>query len=185
MASLATSDLQPEELDRLAGAIRDVNDFPKPGIVFKDITPVLSDPGLFDLAMRALNATFAHEKVDKIIGIDARGFIFAAVMADRRRTGFIPVRKIGKLPWQTHMEAYELEYGEARIEIHKDAILPGERVLLVDDLLATGGTAAAALNLVSAFEGRLVGAAFLIELAFLNGRQRLGSHLDIRSVLTY
>lgn len=185
MIDPATSEIEPAELERLAGAIRDVSDFPKPGIVFKDITPVLADPGLFDLAMRALSAKFADQKVDKIIGIDARGFIFASVLADRRRTGFIPVRKVGKLPWQTHMEAYELEYGEAKIEIHKDAILPGERVLLVDDLLATGGTAAAALNLVRMLEGRLVGAAFLIELAFLNGRQRLGEGLDVRSVLTY
>lgn len=172
-------------MDQLKAAIRDIHDFPKEGIVFKDITPLLLQADIFKLAIRSLIATAGGQKVDKIIGIDARGFIFGAVVAHEMGVGFIPVRKIGKLPHDTESVSYALEYGEAEIEIHRDAILPGENVLIVDDLLATGGTAAAAIQLVKRLEGNLVGASFLIELTFLNGRQALGDDVPVYSLLTY
>lgn len=158
-----------ENIDQLTNAIRDVPDFPKPGIIFKDITPVLADPKLFSLALDSLIATVDVEKIDKIIGIDARGFIFGAAIADRIGAGFIPMRKKGKLPYRTSSCAYSLEYGEAVIEMHADAFSPGEKLFLVDDLLATGGTAAAAIQLIKELEGDLVAVSFLIELTFLNG----------------
>jgi adenine phosphoribosyltransferase len=170
--------------DSLRAAIRDVADFPQPGIVFKDITPILADGALFRDAITLLCEAAAGQKIDKVVGIDARGFIFAAAVADRLGTGFVPVRKKGKLPWQAHQVAYSLEYGDAIVEIHKDAIAPGEAVLLVDDLLATGGTAGAALELLESLGAHVIGVAFLIELAFLHGREKLGNHL-ITSVLTY
>jgi len=127
-------------------AVRDVVDFPKPGIVFKDITPILADGKLFREAISLLCKTAGDVKIDKVVGIDARGFIFAAAVADRLGAGFVPVRKKGKLPWKTRQTAYSLEYGESIVELHEDAVKPGETILLVDDLLATGGTAAAAVN---------------------------------------
>lgn len=168
----------------LRAAIRDVVDFPKPGIVFKDITPILSDGKLFRLSIDLLCETADGAKVDKVVGIDARGFIFAAAVADRLGAGFIPVRKKGKLPWKTHQAAYALEYGESVIELHEDAISPGESILLVDDLLATGGTAAAAVRLLDGLGANFVGISFLIELAFLHGRGKLAPH-EISSILTY
>ncbi|WP_184020684.1 adenine phosphoribosyltransferase [Haloferula luteola] len=171
-------------IEALHSAVRDIPDFPKPGIVFKDITPVLSHPTLFRQAITLLCETAADSPIDKVVGIDARGFIFAAAVADRLNAGFIPIRKAGKLPWKTRGLAYALEYGEATVEIHEDAITPGERVLLVDDLLATGGTAAAAIRLIQGLGGDLVAASFLIELDFLQGRQQLGD-VRIESVLRY
>lgn len=170
--------------DDLRSAVRDVPDFPKPGILFKDITPILSHPDLFRESLRLLCETAGDQKIDKVIGIDARGFIFAAAVADRLGAGFVPIRKAGKLPWQTRGLAYKLEYGEATVEIHDDALTAGENVLLVDDLLATGGTSAAAVQLIDSLGANLVAASFLIELEGLNGRALLGNH-RIESILKY
>lgn len=168
----------------LDAAIRDVPDFPKPGILFKDITPVLGDPDLFKASLELLAETAGGEKIDKVVGIDARGFIFAAGVAQILGAGFVPIRKKGKLPWTTHQMAYSLEYGEGIIEIHADAVKPGEKILLVDDLLATGGTAAAAIKLLKALDSNIIGVSFLIELAALNGREALG-HPSVHSLLSY
>jgi len=171
-------------IQRLRDAIRDVSDFPKEGIVFKDITPILGDAELFRLSIDLLCATAGTAKVDKVVGIDARGFIFAAAVADRLGAGFVPVRKKGKLPWKCTEAAYALEYGEAVVEIHEDAVKPGEKVLLVDDLLATGGTAAAALKLLDGLGADIIAVSFLIELSFLNGRAKLGRH-KVKAILGY
>jgi len=168
----------------LDAAIRDVPDFPKPGILFKDITPVLGDGELFRTSLELLAATAGDQKIDKVVGIDARGFIFAAGVAHILGAGFVPVRKQGKLPWTTRQMAYTLEYGEDMVEIHEDAIKPGEKVLLVDDLLATGGTAAAAIKLLKALDAHIVSVSFLIELAGLNGRKLL-SNTHVHSILSY
>lgn len=173
------------DIDKLRAGIRDVLDFPKEGVVFKDITPVLGDPELFELAIDGLIETVAGHRVDKIVGIDARGFIFGSVVALRMGAGLVPVRKHGKLPWKTDAVSYTLEYGEAVIEIHQDAIQPGENVLLVDDLLATGGTAAAAVELVRKLGGNLLGASFFIELDFLEGRKKIGEDVRVDSLLSY
>ena len=170
--------------DSLRLAIRDVVDFPKPGIVFKDITPILGDAALFRDAITLLADTAGGQTIDKVVGIDARGFIFAAAVADRLGAGFVPVRKKGKLPWKTRQVAYSLEYGESVVELHEDAVAPGETVLLVDDLLATGGTAGAALQLLDQLGAKVASVAFLIELGFLNGRSRLGDH-KVDSILIY
>lgn len=172
------------DVQALQAAIRDVADFPKAGIIFKDITPVLADPDLFSLSIDLLAATAGGTKIDKVVGIDARGFIFAAAVADRLNAGFVPIRKKGKLPWKTRQKAYALEYGEAVVELHEDAVRPGETILLVDDLLATGGTAAAAVQLLDELGANLVAISFLIELSFLHGRAKLGTH-PIHSILTY
>jgi adenine phosphoribosyltransferase len=168
----------------LHAAIRDVVDFPQPGIIFKDITPILADGKLFRQSIDLLCETAGGVKIDKVVGIDARGFIFAAAVADRLGAGFIPVRKKGKLPWKTNQASYSLEYGESIVEVHQDAISAGESVLLVDDLLATGGTAAAAVSLLDSLGADLIGISFLIELAFLNGREKLAPHA-VTSILTY
>jgi adenine phosphoribosyltransferase len=165
--------MEPTPLESIRAAIRDVPDFPKPGIVFKDITPVLSDPDLFRFSIDAFCDLAADLKVEKVVGIDARGFIFGGAVALCLGAGFVPMRKRGKLPWATESASYALEYGEAVLEVHKDAIAPGEKVLLVDDLLATGGTCAAALQLVHRLGGEIAGAHFLVELAFLEGRKNL------------
>lgn len=174
----------PMSADSLRSAIRDVPDFPKPGILFRDITPVLSHPDLFQESIRLLSETAAGKKIDKVVGIDARGFIFAAAVADRLHAGFVPIRKRGKLPWRTRGLSYSLEYGESEVEIHEDAVLPGEKVLLVDDLLATGGTSAAAIQLLEQLGADLVAVAFLIELRSLNGRALLGNH-PVVSIIDY
>ena len=171
-------------VERLRAAIRDVDGFPKAGIVFKDITPILGDGGLFRGSIDLLCETAGGRKVDKVVGIDARGFIFAAAVADRLGVGFVPVRKKGKLPWKCTEAAYALEYGEAVVEIHEDAVKPGEKILLVDDLLATGGTAAAALKLLDGLGAEIVAVSFLIELSFLGGRGKLGSH-EVKAILEY
>src|SRR5881394_4611034 len=165
-------------------AIRNVADFPKPGIQFKDITPVLADPKLFSGTIDLLIDGFKPGQVDAVVGIDARGFIFAAAAAVKLQAGFVPVRKKGKLPYQTHEEDYALEYGSATIAMHVDALKPGSRVLLIDDLLATGGTAGAAAALVKKLGGRILEIAFLIELKFLNGRDRLKDY-PVRSLVVY
>ena len=170
--------------DALKAAVRDVVDFPKPGIVFKDITPILANGPLFRETITRFCDLAAGQNVSKIVGIDARGFIFAAAVADRLGLGFIPVRKKGKLPWRTRSRAYALEYGESIVEVHEDADAPGERVMLVDDLLATGGTARAALDLLTGLGAKIVSVAFLIELGFLNGREHLAPH-TVHSILHY
>ncbi|MEM0896154.1 MAG: adenine phosphoribosyltransferase [Verrucomicrobiota bacterium] len=177
--------MEAAQVQKLDAAIRDVPDFPKPGILFKDITPVMADGDLFKLSIAAfLDIAEELGPVDKIVGIDARGFIFGAAVAHHLGIGFIPVRKKGKLPWETESVAYDLEYGSNEVEIHTDAVQPGESVLLVDDLLATGGTAGAAVDLIEKIGGKLLGLAFLIELGFLNGREKLGD-AEVRSILTY
>jgi len=168
----------------IAQAIRNVPDFPKPGIQFKDITPLLSDARLFSGAIDLITQNFRPGSVDAVVGIDARGFIFAAAAAVKLQAGFVPVRKKGKLPYQTHEQDYALEYGTATVAIHVDALKPGSRVLLVDDLLATGGTAAAAAQLVSKLGANILEIGFLIELSFLNGRDKLKGY-PIRSLVTY
>lgn len=158
---------------RLSAAIREVPDFPKPGIRFKDITPVLLDPALFRDTLDALAAWAKDRGADKIVGVDARGFLFAAPVADRLGVGMVPVRKPGKLPHETKSESYDLEYGVNTLQIHTDAITAGERVVIVDDLLATGGTVAAAVRLARGLGGEIAGAAFVVELGFLDGRALL------------
>ena len=165
-------------------AIRNIPDFPKPGIQFKDITPVLADARLFAECIDLLTADFQAGMVDAVVGIDARGFIFAAAAALKLQAGFIPVRKKGKLPYSTHEQSYDLEYGQNTIAIHIDALKPGSRVLLIDDLLATGGTAAAAAQLVEKVGARILQINFVIELSFLKGRDRL-SHYPLRSLVIY
>jgi adenine phosphoribosyltransferase len=175
----------PHITQTLHSTIRDVPDFPKPGILFKDITPVLADPDLLDAAIEGMIATTGVRKIDKVVGVDARGFIFGSLIARKLHAGFIPVRKKGKLPWQTHSISYDLEYGSETVEIHKDAILPGETVLLADDLLATGGTAHAALQLIEKLGGRIACALFFIELQDLAGRKRLEQTAPVHSLLKY
>ena len=165
-------------------AIRNVPDFPKPGIQFKDITPVLADARLFAGAIDLLTHHFAPGSVDAVVGIDARGFIFAAAAALKLQAGFVPVRKKGKLPYQTIEAEYSLEYGTNTVAMHIDAIKPGARVLLVDDLLATGGTAAAAIALMQKLGAHILEVGFLIELQFLNGREKLPG-LPVRSIVVY
>jgi len=165
-------------------AIRNVPDFPKPGIQFKDITPVLADARLFSGSIDLLTEKFTPGSVDAVVGIDARGFIFAAAAAVKLQAGFVPIRKRGKLPYQTHEQQYNLEYGSAIVAVHVDALRPGSRVLLIDDLLATGGTAAAAAALVKRLGAQILEIVFLIELGFLNGRQKLKDY-PVRSLIVY
>ncbi len=174
----------PTTAAEIERAIRNVPDFPKPGIQFKDITPVLADARLFSGAIELLTEKFKPGAVDAVVGIDARGFIFAAAAAVRLQAGFVPVRKKGKLPYQTHEQDYALEYGTATVAIHVDALKPNSRVLLIDDLLATGGTAAAAAALVKRLGGQILEIGFLIELAFLHGRKQLEGY-PVRSLVVY
>jgi adenine phosphoribosyltransferase len=171
----------PQEIER---AIRNVPDFPKPGIQFKDITPVLADARLFSGSIELMTNHFQPGTVDAVVGIDARGFIFAAAAAVKLQAGFVPIRKKGKLPYQTHEQDYALEYGTATVAVHVDALKPGSRVLLVDDLLATGGTAAAAAALMRTLGAKILEISFLIELSFLGGRQKLKDY-PIRSLVVY
>ncbi len=161
------------QIEQIEALIRDVPDFPEPGIVFKDITPVLADPIAFSTIIDLIVVHFGRGNVDKVVGIEARGFILGAPVAYHFGAGVIPVRKKGKLPHETLGEEYALEYGTATLEIHKDAVTPGERVLIVDDVLATGGTAAATASLVERIGGKVCGIATLIELDFLRGRDKL------------
>lgn len=161
-------------MEHLKSKIRHVPDFPKPGILFYDITTLLRDPVGLAETLDGLTEPFRDQRIDLVVGIESRGFILGAAVADRLRTGFVPVRKPGKLPSRTITQSYELEYGSDALEIHDDAIEAGQRVLIVDDLLATGGTASATRDLVQKAGGEVVGLAFLVELQFLNGRARLG-----------
>jgi adenine phosphoribosyltransferase len=154
--------------------VRDIADYPTPGVTFRDITPLLGDPEAFARSVDELVDRFVDVPVDRVLGVEARGFILAAPVAYRMNAGFVPVRKAGKLPWAVAREEYSLEYGSDKLEIHRDAIHPGERVLVIDDVLATGGTAAATCRLVEALGGVVAGLGFLIELPALGGRAALG-----------
>lgn len=172
------------DVEQLKALVRDVPDFPQPGIVFKDITPLLADEIAFSSVIDLIVVHFGRGNVDKVVGIEARGFILASPVAYHFGAGFVPVRKKDKLPWETESEEYELEYGTATLEIHRDAVEPGERVLIVDDVLATGGTARATARLVERIGGKVVGIAFLIELGFLKGRDKLDGH-DLFTLISY
>jgi len=174
----------PISVEALRDAIRNIPDFPKPGIQFKDITPVLADARLFAGCIDLLIDGYKPGQVDSVVGIDARGFIFAAAAALRLNAGFVPVRKKGKLPFDTHEQSYDLEYGSNTIAIHTDAVKAGSRVLLIDDLLATGGTAEAAARLLQKVGAKILEAAFFIELKGLNGRARI-RHCPVRSLVVY
>ena len=171
-------------LQEIKSAVRNIPDFPKPGIQFKDITPVLADARLFSGCIDLLTSHFKPQDVDFVVGIDARGFIFAAAAALKLQAGFVPIRKKGKLPFDTHESSYDLEYGSNTVAVHTDAVHAGSRVLLVDDLLATGGTAGAAVELLNRLGANIVEVSFLIELAFLNGREKLDG-ATVRSLITY
>ncbi len=177
------SDTNPS-IDDIKAAVRDVPDFPQEGIIFKDITPVLADPALFAKTIDLIAEKYEPGDVDTIVGIDARGFIFGAAVALKLGAGFVPVRKKGKLPYQTHEESYDLEYGSNTVALHVDALNPGSKVLLVDDLLATGGTAAAAITLLNKLEVNLLESIFMIELDFLKGREKLNG-APVRSLIHY
>jgi adenine phosphoribosyltransferase len=182
-ASGAGSRVDPSSADIAAvlrGLIRDVHDYPQPGVVFKDITPLLADAAGFAATISALAA--GHDRIDKVAGIEARGFILAAPVAYKLGVGFVPVRKLGKLPGPTHAETYQLEYGTATVEVHVDAFAPGDRVLVIDDVLATGGTAAATAELIRRSGAEVVSLSVLIELGFLGGRASLPG-VEIRALL--
>jgi adenine phosphoribosyltransferase len=164
--------------------VRDIPDFPRPGVVFKDITPLLADIRAFRYCVDSLSEHFADHRIDKVLGIEARGFIIAAPVAYRFGAGFIPVRKAGKLPWHVEKQDYVLEYGTDLLEIHTDAIEPGQRALIVDDVMATGGTAVAAARLVERLGAEVAGMGFIVELAFLGGRGKLERY-DAVSLITY
>ncbi|MDT5295001.1 MAG: adenine phosphoribosyltransferase [Acidobacteriota bacterium] len=172
------------KMDHLKSLIREVPDFPKPGINFYDITTLLKHPEGFRQVIDALSAEFKDERVDTVIGIEARGFIFAPAMAYQLGAGFVPARKPGKLPSECATVSYDLEYGQDALQMHRDAVGAGHRVVIADDLLATGGTAAAVVRLVEQLGGQVVGLAFVVELGFLPGRQRLAGH-DVRSLIKY
>src|SRR5881398_3802957 len=165
--------MMADSVDKLRAGVRDVSDFPKKGIVFKDITPILADAQLFRASIDIFLERCRGRQIDKVVGIDARGFLFGSTVAYELGVGFVPIRKRGKLPYKTEIAKYSLEYGEAEMEMHVDAMMPGERVVLVDDLLATGGTSAAAAALIRKVGGQLLEAQFLIELEFLHGRKQL------------
>ena len=170
--------------DQLKALVRDVPDFPQEGVLFKDITPLLADELAFSTVIDLIVVHFGRGNVEKVVGIEARGFIIASPVAYHFGAGFVPVRKKDKLPWETEAAEYALEYGTATLEIHRDAVQPGERVLIVDDVLATGGTAEATAELVERIGGKVVGIACLIELDFLHGRDRLNGH-DLFTLLHY
>ncbi len=171
-------------VDSLRAQIREVPDFPKPGILFYDITTLIKQAQPFAEAIDLLVEPFADQHVDVVVGMESRGFIFSAPMAIRLDAGFVPVRKLGKLPAETISVEYALEYGTNTLEVHKDAIQPGQKVLIVDDLLATGGTVLGTIDLVKQLKAEIVGLSFLVELQFLKGRARLGGY-DIHSVIQY
>jgi adenine phosphoribosyltransferase len=170
--------------EHLKKHIRDIPDFPKEGILFRDITPLLLDPAAFRETVDTLRTRYEGKKIDKFAAIEARGFFFASPIAYQLDAGFVPLRKPGKLPYETISESYALEYGEASLEIHKDAVKPGDRVVIIDDLLATGGTAAASIALIEKLGGEVVEIAFVIELTALGGREKI-SGTPIFSLLSY
>ncbi len=165
-------------------AIRNVPNFPKDGIQFKDITPILSCPKLFNKVINKIASKYKNKNITKVIGIDARGFIFGAALAVKLKAGFVPIRKKGKLPWNKISKTYDLEYGSSTIEMHTDAILEGENVILIDDLLATGGTVEAALELLNQSKANIIGVQFIIELEQLNGRQKI-KNTNIDSLIKF
>ncbi|MEQ9440545.1 MAG: adenine phosphoribosyltransferase [Cyclobacteriaceae bacterium] len=171
-------------MKKLEDYIRSIPDFPQPGIVFKDLTPLLNHPAAYQEAIRSLLSYTEKLSIDKVVGIESRGFIFGALLADRLEAGFVPVRKKGKLPAKTIQQGYALEYGNNILEIHEDAIQPGEKVLVHDDLLATGGTASATCQLVKQLGGEILQVSFLIELTFLKGRDCLSAY-PVTSVISY
>jgi adenine phosphoribosyltransferase len=179
--------LSKEREDWLKSTIRDVPDFPKPGIVFKDLTTLMKNSEAFSCVLNSLSVTCEALKPTTIVGIEARGFILAPAIAHHLGVAFVPIRKPGKLPWKTEKVSYALEYGEDSVEVHQDAVNPGERVIIVDDLLATGGTAFAAKQLITRLGAKVVGAGFVVELEFLNGRQKLinGDDMEVFSVLHF
>ncbi|MBU2062889.1 MAG: adenine phosphoribosyltransferase [Candidatus Omnitrophica bacterium] len=164
------------QTERLAKSIRDIPDFPKPGIIFKDITTLLQNPKTFKIALDALYARYKNQKIDKVVCVEARGFIFGSVLAYKLGAGLVLVRKKGKLPYNTYGITYALEYGKDTLQIHQDAVCVNEKILVVDDLLATGGTIAAVCRLLKKMKAKIVGVAFLIELTFLPGRKKLKNH---------
>ena len=168
----------------LRSFVREIADYPTPGVLFRDITPLLGDANAFARAVDGIVDEFSDTPVDRVVGVESRGFIFGAAVAYRIGAGFVPVRKPGKLPWAVVREEYQLEYGSDKLEIHRDAIRPGERILIVDDVLATGGTAAATATLVETLGGMIAGLGFLLELDDLGGRSRLGER-SVRSLLHY
>lgn len=170
-------------VDAVKATIRDVPDFPKPGILFKDITPVLASPRIFHDVVNWVSGQVAGVGVDLVVGMESRGFIFGAAVAPQIHAGFVPLRKPGKLPWKIEAVSYDLEYGSATLEVHQDAIRPGDQVLIVDDLLATGGTAAASVELVRRLGGHVVACIFLVELDFLGGRSLLDA--PVHSLVHY
>jgi adenine phosphoribosyltransferase len=172
------------QVAQLRAAIRDVPDFPKPGIVFKDITTLLSDPALFRRALDLMSVLCGDLAADKVVAIESRGFILGGALADRLGAGFVPVRKAGKLPWRSRKATYELEYGTDTLEMHEDAVGPADRVLVVDDVVATGGTARAVGDLCAALGAEVSGFVFLVELGFLDGRKRLAGR-EVRSLIRY
>jgi adenine phosphoribosyltransferase len=172
------------KIQNLSKRIRDIPNFPKKGIIFKDITTLLNDRFAYKLAIEALVEKYRKEKIDYVVAVESRGFILGGAIAYRLKTGFIPVRKEGKLPYKTYRITYGLEYGTDTLEIHRDAIKPGSKVLIVDDLLATGGTTQAVIKLVKKFKAKIVGIAFLIELTFLKGRSKLKNY-PVYSLIKY
>lgn len=176
--------IDPAFQDTVKRAIRDIPDFPKEGILFRDITTLLQDGPLFNKVIDAMHEFCAVRRPDCILAIESRGFIFGGALSDRLKKPFIPIRKLGKLPHVTEKEFYTLEYGEACVEIHRDALQKGQNVLIVDDLLATGGTAAAAAKLVEKLGAAVAGIAFLVELSFLNGKDKLKGY-EVYSIVSY
>ena len=171
------ADVSMTDTPWLRGLVREIADYPTEGVVFRDITPLLGNAEGFRRAIQSLVERFEHLEIDRVLGMEARGFIVAAPVAYLLNAGFVPVRKAGKLPWAVVREEYSLEYGTDKLEMHRDAIHPGERVLVIDDVLATGGTAAATCRLIEELGGVVVGLGFLLEIGGLNGRARLGDHL--------
>jgi len=171
-------------MDQLKAKIRNIPDFPKPGILFYDITTLLQDPLALRMTVDRFAWAFSRKRIDKVVGIESRGFLFGTILAYDLNAGFVPVRKPGKLPYDTVGESYDLEYGSNRLEIHRDAIKPGEKVLIVDDLLATGGTARATARLVETLGGTVEGFGFVIELTFLEGRKKLEGYA-VETLLQY
>jgi adenine phosphoribosyltransferase len=178
------NELNGNILENIKKSIRNIPDFPRQGIGFKDITPLLKDGDLFAEAIDYMYDHYRDKEIELITAIESRGFIFGAALAYKLNIGFVPIRKPGKLPGETISETYQLEYGEDSLEMHKDAIMPGNKVLLVDDLLATGGSAGAACNLIESLKGIVTGIVFLIELTFLNGREKLLKY-DIHTLINY
>lgn len=167
--------------DKIKKSIRDVKDYPKPGVIFKDITPILADPGLRKEIVDSLVREFKPQKIDAIASTEARGFIFGSILAYELECPFILVRKAGKLPYQTRSQEYNLEYGTSKVEMHVDSVQPGSRILVHDDLLATGGTAGATADLIKSFNGVIVGFSFIINLSFLPGENNLNSRFGVKS----